>query len=153
MHKLLLLFVAVSVMTISGCGNGLSSDFSKSGKFAFTLVSKAAKHESVLERDVNTAFAHAEADAKSDTDKKTYEMLHRYLNQFLSNDNSPEAEKTVAICNHALSRIFDENVRPEEAAKECDDAQSAWTDRIVKEVTASTEKEKAEKEKAHKGNK
>ncbi len=153
MHKLFLLFVAVSVVAISGCGNGLSSDFSKSGKFAFTLVSKAAKHESVLERDVNTAFAHAEADAKSDADKKTYELLHRYLNQFLSNDNSPEAEKTVASCNHALSRVFDENASPEDAAKECDEAQSAWTDLIVKEVTATTEKEKAEKEKATKGNK
>ena len=153
MHKLLLLFIAVSVIAISGCGNGLSSDFSKSGKYAFTLVSKAARHESVLERDADTAFAHAEADAKSDADKKTYELLHRYLNQFLSNDNSPEAEKTVASCNHALSRIFDENASPEDAAKECDEAQRAWTDRIVNEVTATNEKEKAAKEKASKGNK
>jgi hypothetical protein len=52
-----------------------------------------------------------------------------------------------------LTRVFDENASPEDATRECDEAQRAWVDRIVKEVTESSEKEKAAKEKASKGNK
>jgi hypothetical protein len=130
---------------VIGCGNGLSNDFSKSGRYAFILVKKATQHESVLEHDVTNAYAQAEADAKSDADKETLQLLNYYLSAFRINDGTPSAENYVKGCEHSLNKIFDDHAEPKSAGKECTDALNAKADEIMKQGDAGKQKPGSEK--------
>lgn len=128
-----LLLIATSIWLI-GCGNGLTNDFSKSGRYAFVLVKSAESNEKVLEMDVTRAYAQAEADAKSDADKKTLKILQDFLSAYKTNDGTVTGDNYVKACHNSLTKVFDENVEPEAAAAECDKARSAKVEEIIKEV-------------------
>jgi hypothetical protein len=117
-----------------GCGNGLTSDFSKSSRYAFALIKSAEEHKTVLEADVTKALAQAEADAKSDADKKTFDLLKYYLSAFQTNDGTPAGKKYVTACHNSLSQVFDENADPDKAAEQCTKALQAKVDQIMKET-------------------
>ena len=138
MKLLLTVTTLVCLGLLAGCGNGLSSDFEKSGRYAFILVKKAHQHETILERDVNIAYAQAEADAKSDADKKTLELLKFYLSAFQTNDETPLAEGYVKGCESSLTKIFEQHEDPGPAGKDCTDALQAKTDAILKEMDEKT---------------
>lgn len=121
----------VGTIVLCGCGNGLTSDFGRSGRYTFALLKSAEDHQLVLEADVTKAFAQAEADAKSDADKKTLDLLKQYLTAFQTNDGTPEGQNYVKACHSSLSKVFDEGADPDNAAAECSKALSAKVDRII----------------------
>jgi hypothetical protein len=134
----------VGAVVLAGCGNGLTTDFVKSGRYAFALVKSAEAHQSVGAMEVTRAFAQAEADAKSDADKKTLKLLNDYLQAYKTNSGTAAAENYVKACHKSLDQVFDENVAPETAAQGCSQALTAVVNEIVKE-TNEKDKEPAQK--------
>jgi hypothetical protein len=106
-------------------------------------LSKALNRMKVLKMDVTRAYAHAEADAKSDADKKTLKLLQDYLSAYKTNDGTVTGDNYVKACHNSLSKVFDENVAPETAAEECNKALSAKVEEIIKEVNKKDEDNKS----------
>jgi vacuolar-type H+-ATPase subunit E/Vma4 len=143
LNRILISVLIAASIYLVGCGNGLTNDFSKSGRYAFVLVKSAESHEKVLEMDVTRAYAQAEADAKSEADKKTFELLKDYLNAYKTNDGTVTGDNYVKACHNSLSKVFDENVAPETAAEECNKALSAKVEEIVKDVNKKDDDKKS----------
>jgi hypothetical protein len=134
LNRFLLFLVISASVCLLGCGNGLTSDFSKSGRYAFVLVKSAESREKVLEMDVTRAYAQAESDAKSNADKKTLKLLQDYLTAYKTNDGTVTGDNYVKACHNSLTKVFDENIAPETAADECNQALHAKVEKIIKEV-------------------
>jgi hypothetical protein len=143
LNRFLISFLIAASICLVSCGNGLTSDFTKSGRYAFVLVKSAESHEKVLEMDVTRAYAQAEADAKSDADKKTLKLLQDYLSAYKTNDGTVSGDNYVKACHNSLTKVFDENVAPETAAEECNKALSAKVEEIIKEVNKKEEDKKS----------
>jgi hypothetical protein len=142
MRKSFILFAIVAMLALVGCGNGLSSDFSKSGRYAFALIKSAEGHEHVLAADVTKAFAQAESDVKSDADRKTFALLKTYLQAYQYNDGTPASDGFMKVCHNSLSKVFEEGGDPTEATKECEQAHTADTNAFMKRYEEEQQKKK-----------
>ncbi len=144
----MLIFGALGLL---GCGNGLTNDFGKSGRYAFALIKSAEAHQTVMEIEVTRALAQAEADAKSEADKKTFKLLNQYLEAYKTNSGTAASENYVKACHKSLDQVFDENIAPETAATGCSAALTVVVDEIIKETEAKEKAESSQQKQPKKG--